>query len=147
MKPTTTKKLPYQDRLDARKAFFQARSREHRMRLQNNLSYAKKNFALIAGEEVRVKVEAKNPALGKVLGLIGVGEKTSDTRILRHPESGTGRLARLKSAAEEWLMPVASTIGTRKLLSCSLTGVGKVVRGLVGIPFKLLFGRKKKGAK
>ena len=156
-RPKAPKALPYQSRLDARKAMLESSARERRMRLQNNLTHLTKNFPAIAAEEVVSKVSAKNPRAGKLLRTLGVGEKFVDSRMVTSSidgkrylgagssaAAGTNRLGALAGLLEEWALPFITTFGSHKLLSVALGASGKLLRSGISGGLKLLFGKKRK---
>ena len=157
------KRLSYQDRLDAKKAKLEAEARESQMRLQNNLAYTGKNIPAIAVQEVTDKVKEKSPAAAKLFRAFGVGEPKKGTRILSASRTGArfyddtgdfntdadvaiglpaGRGNKGKALLgilEEYGLPLLATFGSRKLLSMTLGGSGKLLRS----GLSLLFRRKR----
>lgn len=162
----TTKKPDYQARLDAKKAKLEASTLERRMRLRNNVQYATQNLPSIVTEEVTTKLRESGSPLSKLLDLFPPTKKKGSTRILSASRNGArfnddtgdyssgfdaGREAfshRDKSRTwtyllEEWGLPLLSTIGKQKLLSLTLGGSGKLLRGGLISVARLIFGRRK----
>ena len=156
------KRLSYQDRLDAKKAKLEAEARESQMRLQNNLAYTGKNIPAIAVQEVTDKVKEKSPSVGRLLSAFGVGETKSGTRVLSANRNGArfyddtgdfdtdempvalrsgkgGKAKAVLEVLEDYGLPILATFGSRKLLSMTLGGSGKLIRS----GLSLLFRRKR----
>lgn len=168
------KPLSYQERLDAKKAKFEADTEAHGMRLKNNIGYITTNIPEIATQEVTKRVNEKNPAIAKILRLVGIGKQAgstprmtasrnsgrflddtgffdTDAVVVRTSDSsvtGTSKASKWIELFEEWALPLVTTIGSRKLLSLALGGGSKLMwKGTFGMLKYLLFGRMKRRRK
>ena len=130
-------------RLQAKKRLLEQQALMHKMRLQNNVAYAKKHVPAIAGAEVTKSLDTKSPLASRALK--SFLPKPKNTRISRVSRNGIAvaeapnpgvRVDRILSIAG-WVLPLLFGFARRRAFKYGLKGV----RDLSKFAFKRIFKR------